>query len=159
MITPGWGKGKRVNIVQVRPSTWTVDLCHAHRALHIYYSYTRPFRDQPKHRYRPNRTHACTSCTSCANEQIIEMNNVKYRIWVFSMGWIGKVELEPLTLHPPFFSMVEWHLVHSLVLAEIQLAVSLSSSHFCNQSLTMGHIHGWWSANEQPKQNLRNCDC
>ena len=51
-------------------------------------------------------------------------------------GWLG------LTLHPPFFSIVEWHLVHSFVLAEIQLLVSESSLHFCNQRLTIGQQHG-----------------
>ena len=30
-------------------------------------------------------------------------------------------------LHPPFFSIVLWHLVHSFVLLLIQFAVSLSS--------------------------------
>lgn len=45
-------------------------------------------------------------------------------------------------LHPPFFSMVEWHLGHSLVWADIQFAVSESSSHFFCHFLTSGQIAG-----------------
>jgi hypothetical protein len=39
-------------------------------------------------------------------------------------------------LHPPFFSMVEAHFGHSLVFADIQFAVSESSSHFLSHCLT-----------------------
>ena len=45
-------------------------------------------------------------------------------------------------LQPPFFSMVELHLGHSLVLAEIQLAVSESSAHFFSHFLTSSHGAG-----------------
>jgi hypothetical protein len=58
-------------------------------------------------------------------------------------------------LQPPFFSMVEWHFVHSFVLAEIQLLVSESSLHFLSQRLTMGQQHGRWSPSSwQPKQKM-----
>jgi hypothetical protein len=39
-------------------------------------------------------------------------------------------------LQPPFFSIVDAHFGHSFVLAEIQFAVSESSSHFLSQSFT-----------------------
>ena len=39
-------------------------------------------------------------------------------------------------LQPPFFSIVLLHLGHSLVLAEIQLAVSESSAHFLSHLFT-----------------------
>lgn len=56
-------------------------------------------------------------------------------------------------MHPPFFSIVEWHLVHSLVLAEIQLLVSESSLHFLSHLRTMGQQHGRWSPSSwHPKQ-------
>jgi hypothetical protein len=55
-------------------------------------------------------------------------------------------------LQPPFFSIVEWHLGHSFVLAEIQLAVSESSSHFFNHIFTSVQGAGWWSFNVHPKQ-------
>jgi hypothetical protein len=58
-------------------------------------------------------------------------------------------------LQPPFFSMVLWHLVHSLVLALIQLDVSESSAHFCRQSLAILQTTGRWSVGSpQPKQNV-----
>ena len=57
------------------------------------------------------------------------------------------------TLHPPFFSIVEWHFVHSLVFALIQLLVSESSAHFLSQRFAIGQQHGRWSASWQPKQN------
>jgi hypothetical protein len=46
-------------------------------------------------------------------------------------------------LHPPFFSIVEPHLGHSFVLADIQLAVSESSSHFFNHFFTRLQGQGW----------------
>jgi hypothetical protein len=46
-------------------------------------------------------------------------------------------------LQPPFFSIVELHLGHSLVLAEIQFAVSLSSAHFFSHLFTNAHGQGW----------------
>src|SRR5690606_10320108 len=55
-------------------------------------------------------------------------------------------------LQPPFFSMVLLHLGHSLVLAEIQLAVSESSAHFLSHFLTNSHGAGWWSLRAHPKQ-------
>lgn len=48
-------------------------------------------------------------------------------------------------LHPPFFSIVEWHLSHSLVLALIQFEVSLSSAHFLRQNLATLQRTGLWS--------------
>ena len=48
--------------------------------------------------------------------------------------------------------MVELHFGHSLVLAEIQLAVSESSAHFLVHRLTSPHGAGWWSVAAQPKQ-------
>lgn len=60
------------------------------------------------------------------------------------------------TLHPPFFSIVEWHLLHSFVFAEIQLLVSESSLHFLTHLLTIGQQHGRWSPSSRtwhPKQN------
>ncbi len=38
-----------------------------------------------------------------------------------------------------------------MVLAEIQLAVSESSSHFLSHLRTSPHGAGWWSLSEQPK--------
>jgi hypothetical protein len=46
-------------------------------------------------------------------------------------------------LHPPFFSIVEWHLGHSFVLADIQFAVSESSSHFLSHFFTSAQGAGW----------------
>jgi hypothetical protein len=51
--------------------------------------------------------------------------------------------LHVMWLHPPFFSMVELHLGHSLVFAEIQFAVSESSAHFLNHFFTNSHGAGW----------------
>jgi hypothetical protein len=45
-------------------------------------------------------------------------------------------------LQPPFFSIVELHLGHSFVLADIQFAVSLSSSHFFNHFFTSAQGQG-----------------
>lgn len=59
------------------------------------------------------------------------------------------------TLQPPFFSIVEWHLLHSLVFAEIQLLVSESSLHFLTHRRTIGQQHGRWSPSSRtwhPKQ-------
>ena len=53
--------------------------------------------------------------------------------------------LQVMWLHPPFFSMVAWHLGHSLVLAEIQLAVSESSAHFFSHRFASVHVAGMWS--------------
>lgn len=50
--------------------------------------------------------------------------------------------LKPTHLQPPFFSMVDWHLVHSLVFACSQLDVSESSAHFFSHSLTTLHRTG-----------------
>src|SRR5579862_6292457 len=57
-------------------------------------------------------------------------------------------------LHPPFFSIVEPHSGHSLVFADIQFAVSESSSHFFNHFLTREHGVGWCSLSVHPKQKL-----
>jgi hypothetical protein len=51
--------------------------------------------------------------------------------------------LHVIWLQPPFFSIVETHLGHSFVLAEIQLAVSESSSHFLSHFFTNGQGAGW----------------
>jgi len=55
-------------------------------------------------------------------------------------------------LQPPFFSMVETHFGHSFVFADIQFAVSESSSHFLTHFFTNEQGVGWWSVTEQPKQ-------
>lgn len=58
-------------------------------------------------------------------------------------------------LHPPFFSIVLWHLVHSFVLALIQLLVSESSAHFFFHSLAILQMTGRWSTGSvQPKQKV-----
>jgi hypothetical protein len=46
-------------------------------------------------------------------------------------------------LQPPFFSIVEPHLGHSFVFAEIQFAVSESSSHFFSHFFTRLQGQGW----------------
>jgi hypothetical protein len=51
--------------------------------------------------------------------------------------------LHVMWLQPPFFSMVELHLGHSFVFADIQLAVSESSSHFLSHLFTNEHGAGW----------------
>jgi hypothetical protein len=50
--------------------------------------------------------------------------------------------LHVMWLQPPFFSIVELHFGHSLVLADIQFAVSESSSHFLTHLLTSPHGAG-----------------
>lgn len=50
--------------------------------------------------------------------------------------------LHVMWLQPPFFSIVELHLAHSLVLAINQFDVSESSAHFFSQSLTYLQISG-----------------
>lgn len=45
-------------------------------------------------------------------------------------------------LHPPFFSIVLIHLLHSFVLLLIQFAVSLSSLHFFSHILATPHTTG-----------------
>ena len=47
-------------------------------------------------------------------------------------------------LHPPSFSMVAPHFGHSLVLADIQLDVSESSSHFLIHFLIKWHLRKKW---------------
>ena len=47
-------------------------------------------------------------------------------------------------LQPPFFSIVDWHLVHSFVFACSQFAVSESSMHFFSHTLTTLHRTGLW---------------
>lgn len=64
-------------------------------------------------------------------------------------------ERQTTYLHPPFFSMVLWQLLHSFVLLLIQFAVSLSSWHFLSHILATPQITGRWSLSTlQPKQNL-----
>lgn len=115
-----------------RPSPRTASSC------------TTPCRARSTGPCRPSRIPTCTSCKSCAAK-------VTWEIRDFSP--VGDGLCRParrsllqagcgLTLHPPFFSIVEWHFVHSFVLAEIQLLVSESSLHFCNQRLTIGQQHG-----------------
>src|SRR3569833_2506026 len=55
-------------------------------------------------------------------------------------------------LHPPFFSMVELHLRHTIVLADIQLAVSESSAHFFSHFLTNTQNTNKRTQRLQPKQ-------
>ena len=63
--------------------------------------------------------------------------------------------LHVMWLHPPFFSIVLWHLLHSFVFVLIQFAVSLSSRHFCNHSFDTAHTNGRWSLSiGQPKQKM-----
>ena len=50
--------------------------------------------------------------------------------------------LHVMWLHPPFFSIVLWHLLHSFVLLLIQFAVSLSSSHFFSHIFATLQITG-----------------
>lgn len=45
-------------------------------------------------------------------------------------------------IQPPFFSVMLAHLGHSLVLAESQLLVSESSSHFFNHILVRAQMEG-----------------
>ena len=62
--------------------------------------------------------------------------------------------LHVMWLHPPFFSIVLWHLLHSFVLLLIQFAVSLSSLHFCSHIFATAQMTGRWSVSiGQPKQN------
>lgn len=62
--------------------------------------------------------------------------------------------LHVMWLHPPFFSIVLWHLLHSFVLLLIQFAVSLSSLHFCSHIFATAQMIGRWSASMgHPKQN------
>lgn len=69
------------------------------------------------------------------------------RVSAKSRGKSGERDIDGDThLHPPFFSIVEWHLSHSFVLALIQLDVSLSSAHFFHQSLAIRQMTGRWSA-------------
>jgi hypothetical protein len=63
--------------------------------------------------------------------------------------------LHVIWLQPPFFSMVAWHLGHSLVFALIQLAVSLSSAHFFNHRLASAHVVGIWSLSAQLRRPAR----
>jgi hypothetical protein len=63
--------------------------------------------------------------------------------------------LQVIWLQPPFFSMVELHFGHSFVFADIQLAVSESSSHFFIHFFTNAQGAGWWSSWVQPKQKAR----
>ena len=60
--------------------------------------------------------------------------------------------LQIMWLQPPSFSMVAPHLGHSLVLAEIQLLVSLSSSHFLIHFLIRWHRTGSCQFSLQLKQ-------
>lgn len=63
--------------------------------------------------------------------------------------------LHVIWLHPPFFSIVDKHLLHSFVLLLIQFAVSLSSWHFFIHNRATEHTTGRWSPSiAQPKQNL-----
>lgn len=54
--------------------------------------------------------------------------------------------LHHMWLHPPFFSIGDWHLGQSLVWLEIQVAVAESSSFFSHQSLTMAQFAGYTNA-------------
>ena len=60
--------------------------------------------------------------------------------------------LQIMWLHPPSFSMVAPHFGHSLVFAEIQLLVSLSSSHFLIHFLMRWHLTGSCQFSLQAKQ-------
>uniref|UniRef100_A0A6B0UUH3 Uncharacterized protein n=1 Tax=Ixodes ricinus TaxID=34613 RepID=A0A6B0UUH3_IXORI len=57
-------------------------------------------------------------------------------------------------LQPPSFSIVTLHLGHSLVLAAIQLEVSLSSSHFFCHFLSRWHLTGSCQFSPQEKQKV-----
>ncbi len=48
-------------------------------------------------------------------------------------------------LHPPFFSIVLAHFMHSFVFAIIQFEVSESSAHFFSHALTYLQVRGRWS--------------
>lgn len=56
-------------------------------------------------------------------------------------------------LHPWFFSMRVLHLGHCLVLARIQLAVSLSFWHFSFHMASSSHEAGSCASSPQRKQN------
>lgn len=108
----------------------------------------------------PNKTRICTFYKSC--------DCIRLRRWCVSAIYERKervnllnillflLQLLPLLLLLlPFFSIVDWHLPHSFVLADIQFAVSESSWHFFNHNFETSHGLGWWSwGNPQPKQNF-----
>ena len=65
--------------------------------------------------------------------------------------------LHTMWLQPPFFSIVAWHLGHSLVLQWIQFDVSLSSSHFLCQRLRYSQRIGSWGSRLHRKLKKKTC--
>lgn len=67
-------------------------------------------------------------------------------------------ELQTMWLQPPLFSIVLWHLGHSLVLADIQLDVSESSAFFLSHRLSISQRTGacgiWLQLKHQSKSHL-----
>jgi hypothetical protein len=123
------------------PSTWT-DRPERSSSLsrHTGCSCTSSYRAPAKGPCRPSKTRACISCRSCGYKR------------TSCGGWERDVrndkdwEKEGTNLQPPFFSIVEWHLSHSFVFAEIQFDVSESSEHFLSQTLATLQTTGRWFA-------------
>jgi len=110
-------------------------------------------------RYR-SRDARLLACWSLASDELFSSYRLQLYHWL-PCSLQGPIQIQQnsyphfrqvIWLHPPFFSMVEAHLEHSLVFALIQFAVSESSLHFLSHFLTSGQRQGWWSWRVQPKQ-------
>jgi hypothetical protein len=122
---------------------WTVFDCLLLRGWtshHIGYSCTKRFRAQTKDLENKK---GWLSITIFLTPHKMKTQNYAMRVLPMHTQQNSYLHFrQVMWLHPPFFSIVEWHFGHSLVCADIQFAVSESSSHFFCHFLTSGHIAG-----------------